>query len=622
MKMSFLKVIALFLLVGILTPVSFAQRNLRKITLIHFNDLHAHLTTHEDIVPSAPPGQTSTTTRIVKRGGLARSFTLIKQIRLENPNSILMNIGDTYHGGVEALYTVGNAIVPPMEALGVDIGVPGNWDFAYGPAVSRIRYTNQTASTIPLFIRPFLPTISVSKVGFPNLAANVTMQNQAGGAFVPFLPPTMVKIVDGVKIGFIGISSDIVPQMYAPLATGFSFLQGEDNYKTLINTYAASLRSQGARIVVVMSELGIQKDYRLAQIIDSGSVNVFFSAHTHEATFDALGSASGAWVVEAGNDGYVGRMDFLVTVGGKIVMKKWKLMPVGLDTPEDPQMVTLINQARSPFLVSNVNMQVPLNGVTQTLTQPISTVVGFSQGPLDRRSALESTFNDSLTDVLRIKGNTQLAMTPGFRFDSVIPTPGTPLEDNTVASGKIDLEDVYRFFPVPYSVSTGQVTGQRLKEILEAALTSVYSPTIFQQGGGWTDGFSGLTVNLNLNQPDGQKVSEMRLKSTGQIINPTDVFTVTGCTRPQEATDVLCSYSGFTNVQPLINPANSTQWTIADIFVQRLSEGQIPAVTRHDFTDLSGNPVYPQSLFIQPLTGVGSPPFASKVNFITKQKEN
>lgn len=607
--MSIRRVLGLFLLIGLSTSAGFGQSRFggwRRITLIHFNDFHAHLTTHDDLIADAPPGQTSNTTRIVKRGGLARLATVIKQIRANNPNSLLMNIGDTYHGGVEALYTVGNAIVPPIEALGIDVGVPGNWDFGYGPAVSRIRYTSQTASTIPLFIRPFLPTIAVSKVGFPNLASNVTMQNQIGGTPVPFLPPTLVKTVDGVKVGFIGISSDIVPHMYAPLATGFAFVQGEENYKNLINAHAANLRSQGAKIVVVMSELGIQKDYRLAQIIDGGAVNVFFSAHTHEATFEPLGSASGAWVVEAGNDGYVGRMDFLVTVGGKIVKKNWKLLPVGLETPEDAPMLALVNQARAPFLAASVNMQVPLNGVTQTLSQPINTVVGFSQGAIDRRSALESSFNNSVTDILKIKGNTQLAMTPGFRFDSVIPTPGTILEDNTVADGKIDLEDVYRFFPVPYSISTGQVTGQRVREIIEEILKTVYSPNVFRQTGGWSDGFSGLSVNLNLNQPDGQKASEIRLKSTGQIINPADVLTITGCTRPQEAIDVLCSYSGFTNVQPLINAASNTQWTIADIFVQRLSEGQIPPATRHDLTDSSGVPVYPQSLFIQPLTGVGS----------------
>ena len=54
-------------------------------------------------------------------------------------------------------------------------------------------------------------------------------------------------------------------------------------------------------------------------------------------------------------------------------------------------------------------------------------------------------------------------MTPGFRFDSVIGA-NELLEDNTVASGDITLEDVYRFFPVVYTLSTANVTGQRVKE--------------------------------------------------------------------------------------------------------------------------------------------------------------
>ena len=88
---------------------------------------------------------------MVERGGLARLATLIKKIRSENPNSVLMNIGDTYHGGVEGLFTNGNAIVDPVNALGIDVGVPGNWDYAYGPGVFRLRYATgltalQTAS--------------------------------------------------------------------------------------------------------------------------------------------------------------------------------------------------------------------------------------------------------------------------------------------------------------------------------------------------------------------------------------------------------------------------------------------------------------------------------------------
>ena len=100
------------------------------IRLIHYNDLHAHLVPHTTLVADCGiPGHS----KVAVQGGIARLATVIQRLRAENPSSLLMNIGDTYHGGVEALYTQGEAVAAPVNALGIDVGVPGNWDYAYGP---------------------------------------------------------------------------------------------------------------------------------------------------------------------------------------------------------------------------------------------------------------------------------------------------------------------------------------------------------------------------------------------------------------------------------------------------------------------------------------------------------
>ncbi len=601
------------------------------ITFIHHNDLHAHLVPHADAVPDAPLGKTAVKTTVVERGGLARIATVIKRIRAGNPNSILMNIGDTYHGGVEALFTQGNAVVDPVNALGIDVGVPGNWDFAYGPLVTRLRYTDLPMAEISRMMTPMrermeerggmrgrmrkrmqergmgdmeslMPFGKIERPNFPNLAANVTFTMPPRLAGRTLLPATLLKEVGGITVGFIGITSDIVPYMHPMLAFGLSFLEGEDNYKTLINKHAKELRSQGAQIVVVMSELGIHKDFRLARIIDPG-VDVFFSAHTHEATFEPLTSASGSLVVEAGNDGYVGRMDISVQ-DGKVASRNWQLLPVGRDIPEDPEMKALVDKARAPFLARDVNMRLPRLMGGQALTQPITKVVGKTAGALDRRHALESSFNNAFTDVLRRKSGTQVTMTPGFRFDAVIAGPGVFLEDNTVAVGDITIEDVYRFFPVPYTIATADVRGGRLQELMEQVLTDVYSPDAFKQKGGWFEGFSGLSVTLDLSNRDGRRIMSMRLKDTDKPLTSDSILTITGCSRPLDGSDVLCSYPGFRNVKPLINSDTGTAWTPVDIFLDALARGPLPAATRRDLTDLNRTPVWPQTPFVQPLTGV------------------
>ncbi|MBI3545938.1 MAG: 5'-nucleotidase C-terminal domain-containing protein [Gammaproteobacteria bacterium] len=585
------------------TPSVTAPTEPVTITLIHYNDLHAHLTAHADRVPDAKLGEYATNTKLVERGGLARIATLIKRLRAENPNSVLMNIGDTFHGGVEALFTLGNAVVDPVNALGIDIGVPGNWDYAYGPLVTRLRY----ASLMPAEQRMLgmasdmmMSTMSIKRPNYQNLAANVSYTMPFFKAGKPFLPATWMTQRAGIKLGFIGLSSDIVPQMSPTLAMGLAFLQGEDNYKKLVTQHAQALRAQGAQLVFVMSELGIHKDKRLADLLAPGLVNVFFSAHTHEATFTPLVSASGALVVEAGNDGYVGRMN--VTLKSKQTPSfNWLLLPVDNRLPENPAMKTLVDTARAPFLAPHPNIKLPMPYADVTLTQAITTVVGHSKGALDRRQALENTFNRVFADALRQRADTQLAMTPGFRFDSIIGAQGELFEDDTVANGAITLEDVYRFFPVVYSLATAEVSGERLLHIAEQSLTQVYSKNAFKQSGGWFEGFSGLGLKINIAGNDNARIKDAWLTDDQAPIDAQSIYTIAGCQRPDDGAGVLCSYSGFNKVQALINPATGKAWNVADLFIDVLATAPLAAAGKNRFTELSQTPVWPQAPFVQPL---------------------
>lgn len=592
----------------------------RTVTLIHLNDLHANLTPHRDLVRQ-PDG----TTALVERGGIARTATLIRRIREEPQGSILMNIGDTFHGGVEALFTEGEAIAAPVNALGVDIGVPGNWDFAFGPQVTWKRYR---ANDLPPMFRI---GSRITPVGFPNLAANVKVTLALHRNEI-FLPATKILVAGGVRVGFIGITSDIVARMHEKLAFGLEILEGEDAYRTLIDRLARELRASGADVVAVMSELGIQKDYALAQRIAPG-VDFIFSAHTHEATLEPLTSASGALVMEAGNDGWLGRMDVTV-VDGRVASHRWQLLPVGSEIPDDPQMALLVAEARRPFLGDHVDVRIPSSlvprpGAGMHLDRSIRTVVGKANVPLDRRDALESRFNDAFTDALRRRAGTDVAMTPGFRFDAVIPAAGDPLPDAGVASGEVVLEDVYRYFPAPYTMGVARVSGKRLKEILEGLLTTVFSPTAFSQAGGWVDGFSGLSVEVDLAAPDAHRIARILVEDGSggsRVLADDDIVSIAGCRRPMDDDGVLCSQAGFSEVEDLVDPKTAAPLTPVDLFIEALASpppargapaaGGLP----HTFVDLSGTPLWPVIPFVQPLEGIPSRHAAPRTPFSQSER--
>ena len=583
------------------TSLATALAQAGTVTFLHYNDFHAHLTAHADLV-SDTAGQPGATPHLAERGGLARLATLVKQQRAAYPASVLMNIGDTYHGGAEALYTNGNAIVDPVNALGVDIGVPGNWDFAYSPAVTRLRYGSPTAMEKRLL--EAAAGMTIKRPAFPNLGGNVTL-TIGSNAGQPLMPATAIRTIDGVKVGFIGITSDIVPEMHSVLAVGMRFLAGEVAYRDYVNTHATQLRAGGAQLVVVMSELGIHKDARLADVIQPGSVDVFFSAHTHEAIFEPLKGQSGARVVEAGNDGWLGRMRVTVEAG-KAPTFDWAMLPVTPDLPEDTATKALVDAARAPFLADanqdgtlDTPIVLPNTAIALTLTQPINAVAGHVDAPLDRRNALESSFNDAWSEALRGYAGTELALTPGFRFDAVL-APGATYEDGHVAQGDVTVEDVYRYFPVPYSMASGTVSGARLQEIVESNLAGVFSRDAFSQHGGWADGWAGLNLQINLAANDGARVQAMT-RPDGSLIASTDSLSIAGCQRPLDATDVLCSYTGLVGVAPLLNPATSQAWLVQELFAELLAQGQINAPVVSNIADTAATPLWPQQQAVQPL---------------------
>lgn len=589
-----------------LTAAATASTNVtaetKTIRFLHINDLHAHLTPHADRVV-----KDDGTIGIEERGGFSRLATLLKKQRAENPNNITMNIGDTFHGGAEAMFSMGNAIVPPVNALNIDVGVAGNWDFAYSPGVTRMRFG-------PMDTTRFIPKkaleigfpgniladpIPILRPNYPNLGANV---KDIAVPFWDLMPATYTKVIDGVKVGFIGLTSDIVADMHVFMAIGLKFTLGEEANRDLINQHAAQLRADGADIVVVMSELGIHKDNKLAQIIEPGSVDVFFSAHTHEATKEPLTSKSGALVVEAGNDAWLGQMDITLDDSNHVTNKDWKLLAIDSSLENDAEMQALVDTAREPYLANDVHLIAP-PFMTQKLKQPIDTVIGHTDTTIDRKDALESTFNASWTDMIRKLTDTDVAMSPGFRMDTTLVEPGILLEDNTVATGEITLEDAYRLFPVVYLMAKGQIDGEGLREVMENQLTRTFSNDVFKHTGGWTFGISGVDITLDLSAKDGSRIASMNYSDTGEAILDSDVINVGGCLRSIDTPNRLCSIPGFTGVLPILNPNDGQPlWTALDAFVYSLSTENLNG-SRVSMTDENATPRWPDNSFIQPING-------------------
>ncbi len=435
------------------------------VTLIEMGDLHGTLVPHAAMMKN-PDGSEYAS---ASAGGLARLKTVVDSIRDDNPEAVLLSAGDLTHGSAEALFTVGDAMMPPINAFGIDVYTPGNWDFGYGGAVFRNRFTSfGPKPTIPGNLRtmtshigcddipviegltdaesgytcventntaPF-PTpegMGVIKANFPAVAINLynaaPLPPQAQNK--PVLPPFKILERNGVKIAVIGITAAIVPQQADAFNIGFRFTQGVQELPGVIE----QAKQQGAELIVVQSELGLSQNIKIAQNFED--IDVMYSAHTHEVTLGALlvhddevyrttpGARlshkarhllrkGAAIVVETNRDMYVGRLDLNVR-HGHVVNFDWEAIPVDESVPEDPAMAQLVAAMEEDF-VAGEDGEVkrhtfrpggfnPPARKGLQLVDDLDTVVGYTDTLLLRHSVLEDTLNNFLADAVLAVAN-------------------------------------------------------------------------------------------------------------------------------------------------------------------------------------------------------------------------
>jgi 5'-nucleotidase/UDP-sugar diphosphatase len=109
------------LLAALPAPLWAAGADSVTLSILHTTDLHGHILPTSDYAGNGD------------LGGLARCASQIRQWRRDNPNSLLLDIGDVYQGTELGLRTRGAAMIRCLNALNYDAWVVGNHEFDWGP---------------------------------------------------------------------------------------------------------------------------------------------------------------------------------------------------------------------------------------------------------------------------------------------------------------------------------------------------------------------------------------------------------------------------------------------------------------------------------------------------------
>ncbi len=403
-------------------------------------------------------------------GGLAHMATLIKAIRAERPGkTLLIDNGDTWQGSYTSLQSRGADMVEAMNALGVD-AMTGHWEFTYGQ--ERVQEL-------------------IEQLKFPFLAGNVVDNDWGENIF----ESTAFFERGGLNIAVIGQAFP-----YTPVANPrhmipeWSFGIREESLAENVR----KAREAGADLVVVSSHDGFDVDRKLASRVPG--IDVLLTGHTHDA-IPAVIKVKDTLLVASGSHGkFLARLDLDVR-NRKVAGYRFRLIPVLSDViAPDAEMAALIEKLRAPH-------QAFLN-----------TELGRTENTLYRRGNFNGTFDDLILDAIRNERETEIALSPGFRWGSSL-----------LAGQAIRMEDVYNQTAITYPACyRTEMSGQTLKDILEDVADNLFNPDPYYQQGGDMVRVGGMSYRIDIRQPMGKRISDMRLTDSGKPVDASRKYKVGG----------------------------------------------------------------------------------------------
>ena len=440
-------------------------------------------------------------------GGLDRVSTVIKAIRADRPDAILLDGGDTWHGSYTCHHTQGQDMVNVMNALNTE-AMTFHWEFTLGS--DRV---HEIIDTLP----------------FPALGQNIFDAEWDEPAEY-FKPYTFFER-GGAKIAVIGQAFP-----YMPIANPgwmfpeYSFGIRDENMQAMVD----EVRGLGADLVVVLSHNGFDVDKKMASIVTG--IDLILSGHTHDALPEPVLVNKTVIIASGSNGKFVSRVDLDVR-NGQMLGFKHKLVPIFADviTP-DPDIADLINAQRAPF------------------ADQLSEVIGQSEGLLYRRGNFNGTWDDLICQAMIEEREADISLSPGVRWGPSI----LPGQD-------ITREDIWNVTSMSYGkVYRTEMTGEFIHIILEDVADNLFNPDPYYQQGGDMVRIGGMGYRIDINKSQGERISELTLLKTGEKIDPSKVYIVAGWASVNEGTegpqiwDLVENYIRR-NGSVKVNPNNSVQ---------------------------------------------------------------
>jgi len=465
--------VILFSLLGHGAPAVSAEET-RNIVILGTSDIHGNIDNYDYFTDSVPTGSSAR--------GLTKVETYVKGMLATNPNTILIDNGDTIQGTPLSYYyavlhpEVPNPLAATMNAMGFVASTVGNHDFNYGPTVFNKFKTEAT---------------------FWLLSANVTGCQDY--TFVPYV----IKDVGGVQVGILGLTPPAVVHWERPEnIVGCVF----GDAMAAANVYVPEMRAAGADVIVVAAHTGLDETYgygrdeNFAKYLanEVPGIDVILAGHAHANVAGQV--INGVLVTEPNYDAR-NLSDIRITVTGSgsdwTVTAKSSTTPA-MGTYAEDSAIKAITQSYHDEAVTYINT-------------PIGTATAAFPGGFLAR------VEDGPTADLINQVQTEAAAAAGFLVDASAAALFT--NQAQLAAGPIKLKDAYALYIYDNTLYVIEATGQMIKDELEWSAN--YFNQYYYEPAGVTvnsavrdynyDMWSGIEYKLDVTKPVGQRVVELKL---------------------------------------------------------------------------------------------------------------
>jgi len=453
--------------------------------------------------------------------GIAKVATLVKEARKNDSDLLLVDSGDTIQGTpLEYLHNKRNNTPPDpmmlaMNALHYDSMTVGNHEYNFGLQV--LEKARREAS-------------------FPWLSANTYNKGTTTTHYQPYI----VKEVEGVRIGVLGLTTPGIPNWEnMPNYAGLEFHETVSEAKKWVAILRASERVD---VLVIAMHMGIEEDLRTgernpSQVPNENAavaiarqvpgIDVILMGHTHRdvpalvvnsnsgmnggtASVDRTFLSEGVLLTQANRwASHVARVDLYLEKDAsghwQILAKSARTIPVTEKTETDPEIAKLGE---------------PYDKETQ---EWLSQVIGQSAHEL---TAEQCRFHDTaiIELIQRVQleaGNADVSLAACFN------------DRAHISKGAVTVRDIAGLYEYENTLVTLELTGQQLKDALEhsaryfkeyQARKSLNDLIDTRIPGYNFDVAQGVSYDINLTKPFGQRIENLKYK--GQPLSPTQKLRV------------------------------------------------------------------------------------------------